>query len=227
MTKKIQDEILILIDVKPENGEYYTPDVICGIYAFGYVKSVAAANRFILMFEELKKEEGNTKKLKEVFGSCRAWVTKEQLEKTKVEVKFAFKDIDKLLVLNKIICDNNYIITKEDLKKVLNFEWTIPNLWKYKSKAILTNTFKSIKADNSCMYELLCCGTMAYISTCIYFLQNSLNLKERELHKVYIIKSLRIIESYCDSKDFEASSDKENLKIVKKVIQELLNAKFD
>ena len=226
MGAKIRDELLVLIDVKPENGEYYTPHNISGNYAFGYVKSVAAANRFIQMFEELKKEEGNTKKLKEVFGSCRAWVTKKHLDKTKVEVKFSFKDSDKLIVLNKIICKNNYIITKEDLKKVLNFEWTIPNLWEYKSEDILTEAFKIIKADYPYIYEILCCGTMAYISTCIYFLENSLDVKERELHKVYIIRSLKIIESYCDSKDFELQSDKESVKKIKETIQELLGAKF-
>jgi hypothetical protein len=225
MAKKIQDELLVLIDVKPENGEYYTPNVISGNYAFGYVKSVAAANRFILMFEELKKEEGNTKKLKEVFGSCKAWVTKEQLDKTKVEVKFSFKDIDKLIALNKMICKNNYILTKEDLKKVLDLEWTILNLWKYKSEDILTDAFKNMK-DEPYIYDVLCSGTMSYISTCIYFLQNSLDMKERQLHKEYIIKSLRIIELYCNTKNFELQEDKENVKKIKAAIQEMLVAKF-
>lgn len=122
-------------DIKPELGEYYTPRGIGNFYSYGFVKSMAAAKRIVEMFEEFKEETDDKEKLESVFESCSAWIPKDQIDSNEVKIEFDFniQAEPKSNALHEIIRDNDFVIDKVILKKVLDMKMTLPNIWKYKA----------------------------------------------------------------------------------------------
>ena len=234
-------------DLRPELGEYYTPRGIGSFYSYGFVKSIAAAERIIEMFDEFKGEIEDKEKLNSVFSSCSAWIPKKQgdLNEVKLEFDFNIKAEPKLNALHEFIRENNYVIDKVILKKVLDMKLTLPNIWKYKALYETSGIFDeySIKKyfeiflerkqsysylekqkvfENNMQYHI-----MAFVT----FSEVSIKLEEYEIYIQMGENANRYLKQKCEEnirnllKNFEMFIDFNHLKIDKKTGVKVENAK--